>query len=668
MVLVKQLAHLGALFSIAAIASPTPLRDLTLAGSPETNLLVREGIRLSQSRDLEKRIEADFSLDRSWDNVVLFGGAWSENDTQTETSGSGSDLVSVTTSASASAHLSVTCLECRTSGTVTAKLDDSDFFKPSLRLEFIGVEAYAFLGVEVSGTETFSVTLFASDSPLGLGVPGLDVGVVFFVDLVFSLSEAIDLTAGFDVTVPDGSYLEASIFGGDIGDTLFEGLESHSLPVTVYSGAATFKADLRLRVQAGAQTELEFLGIGAGAVVGVYANIIEFVAVIESTPACSLETELWWDMNVGAYANLDVVVDYTTLGPVPTISTTLMAASTISTCLIEATATTSVMGVSVASATVTPTLTAASTFSASSYSGATQTGSTFSASSYSGATETASSFTVSSYDVSTFSVISYDSTASAKSTFSVYSYSSSPTETITIVGGKVPASTTSSTTAPQITSAPVSSLTGQSLSTTNPAQDSSAVTYTSTYTYTVTRCKAQGVINCPASYQSTVVATETSTICPYQTTTPSAASQTTTTVTKVILTTLPTPVTSTFASPAPTTTTTTVSSAVVQVQEAKPTIVTETATVSPVIAIAAAATTPANSASPSPSPYSAHTQSSNITSTIYAVVYPTPKVSPGRNSTVPTQTPIPMGDAGRPGASGSALMTLGMFFIVFWGL
>lgn len=76
--------------------------------------------------------------------------------------------------------------------------------------------------------------------------------------------------------------------------------------MTVTSGSATFKADLRLRVQAGAEASIDLFGIGAGAVVGIFANIIEFVAVIETTPTCPLETEIFWDLNVGAFAHLDV--------------------------------------------------------------------------------------------------------------------------------------------------------------------------------------------------------------------------------------------------------------------------------------------------------------------------------------------------------------------------
>jgi hypothetical protein len=102
---------------------------------------------------------------------------------------------------------------------VSAKLVDHDLFKPSLRLGFAGVEAYASLGVAASAGQTFSLNLFASNTPIGIGITGLDVGVVFYVDLVFSLSEALDLSAGFQVTVPDDAYLEADLFGGDINDS-----------------------------------------------------------------------------------------------------------------------------------------------------------------------------------------------------------------------------------------------------------------------------------------------------------------------------------------------------------------------------------------------------------------------------------------------------------------
>jgi hypothetical protein len=58
----------------ACVASPMPALELSRLSSPETDLLVRKGIELAQSRELEKRLEAEFSMEKSWDNEVLFGG------------------------------------------------------------------------------------------------------------------------------------------------------------------------------------------------------------------------------------------------------------------------------------------------------------------------------------------------------------------------------------------------------------------------------------------------------------------------------------------------------------------------------------------------------------------------------------------------------------------
>jgi hypothetical protein len=102
---------------------------------------------------------------------------------------------------------------------VTAQVTNHGFFHPSLKLTFSGVQAYASLGVRVSDSDTFSVNLFKSKSPIGIGFKGLDVGVVLIVDLVFSLDAGIDLSAGFTVTVPDGSYVQVDFLSGEINES-----------------------------------------------------------------------------------------------------------------------------------------------------------------------------------------------------------------------------------------------------------------------------------------------------------------------------------------------------------------------------------------------------------------------------------------------------------------
>jgi hypothetical protein len=99
-------------------------------------------------------------------------------------------------------------------------LTTDDIVKPIVRLEFESVEAYVNLGIQSSAGATYAVNLFSSNSPVGLGLPGLSLGLVFHLDLVFSLSAKVDLTAGFYVKVAEGSYLETDVFTGDISDHL----------------------------------------------------------------------------------------------------------------------------------------------------------------------------------------------------------------------------------------------------------------------------------------------------------------------------------------------------------------------------------------------------------------------------------------------------------------
>ena len=64
------LAWVAVLASVAC-GSPTPLA-LTLA-RPQTDLAVRGAMDLAEHH-LEKRLSADFSLDKAWNNEVLFAG------------------------------------------------------------------------------------------------------------------------------------------------------------------------------------------------------------------------------------------------------------------------------------------------------------------------------------------------------------------------------------------------------------------------------------------------------------------------------------------------------------------------------------------------------------------------------------------------------------------
>lgn len=287
------------------------------------------------------------------------------------------------------------------------------------------------------------------------------------------------------------------------------------------------------RVQCGAETSLSIIGIGSGAVVGIYANIIEFVAVIDSTPDCALETREWWDLNAGAYAHLDVVVDYTTIGPVPTVSTTLLSAPTMTQCWIATNALST-------SATAIPVTTSKMSVS-----------STASASSISVHPSRSSQDLTPAYT----SISTYSTTSNS---YIVPAIVSLPT-----VSANYPLHNVSSSSHHTLNSSTLS------MSVTASSDTFVTSTVYSENVYTLTSCAAN-VVNCPTSYQKEIIFTQTTdvftTICtasarltkpplePEHKTTPPQQPTTAykSAVEIVLLTSLATPIKSTFMPPSST--------------------------------------------------------------------------------------------------------------------
>jgi hypothetical protein len=100
------------------------------------------------------------------------------------------------------------------------------------------------------------------------------------------------------------------------------GGETNSLPILCTSGSATFEAALRVRVQAG--TTVECFGTGFDFSLGVYADLIEYVATLSTTPTCELSITEYLDCNIGAYAHAVAELDYKTFGVSPAVVTTLL--------------------------------------------------------------------------------------------------------------------------------------------------------------------------------------------------------------------------------------------------------------------------------------------------------------------------------------------------------
>lgn len=108
----------------------------------------------------------------------------------------------------------------------------------------------------------------------------------------------------------------------------------------VVRGSTTLKVSLRLRTELGVNTKL--VGFGSSAVVGVYLNLFETVITLEdddNNETCALEATESWNINAGAYVEVDVDLENFTLDVAPTKSTTIYTGPTFTQCLEDVTST-----------------------------------------------------------------------------------------------------------------------------------------------------------------------------------------------------------------------------------------------------------------------------------------------------------------------------------------
>jgi hypothetical protein len=89
-----------------------------------------------------------------------------------------------------------------------------------MRFDLSGVEAFVNIDILISGSNSFTVPLFRQPpSPLGIqlppiGPPAFSLGLIFNIDLVFTVSGSIDVSGGFFIKLPEDAFFEASLFEG----------------------------------------------------------------------------------------------------------------------------------------------------------------------------------------------------------------------------------------------------------------------------------------------------------------------------------------------------------------------------------------------------------------------------------------------------------------------
>ncbi|KIH92591.1 hypothetical protein SPBR_02558 [Sporothrix brasiliensis 5110] len=462
----KYVPVLGAL--VAGVqASPAPI-------TPVGNSLV--------SRSPSK---TSFDLSKSYDQATLFSG-----------------LAPAAENGLANVNLHLGLPNAHITGNVDVELNANFILEPTVIINLGGVEAYIELDVKADA-KVFEAAELVTSGKLSIDIPGLldvEAGLALALDLVICLDAAIDLSAGFYVNFPQGSFIEVNVLTSKVVRHQLDDLNARTLPLTLGADVdlnvdVELEVGLRLRTELGIDANVDPLGIpllSAGAEVAVWINLFDYTSVIighpshPRPPSCANNavTEAF-ALDVGIIVALDVdVLDIVDLDLAPTISVTLASAPIATNCIPPCAGCQHSASSSAATSTVTATSVPASSAGASSLP-ASSTGASTATHISSGAT----------------TVTSTDNAASSSYTKTVVSHSGS-TVTKTLSNGSGASSTGSA--------GPISSATVKG------PQSLTTSTYFETSTVTITSCAAS-VVNCPASYTQKVVTeivVAKTTVCP----------------------------------------------------------------------------------------------------------------------------------------------------------
>ncbi|QSZ33162.1 hypothetical protein DSL72_002748 [Monilinia vaccinii-corymbosi] len=251
------------------------------------------------------------------------------------------------------------CLDCSTTGkaiitTSGLKTDESalkDSLKFSLnptdvvvnalnldlRLDFKGVTGHFELDVAFGEAESHSFPLFASENPLGIQLNDKDeVGLIFEIELTFTVSGEVEIIAGFDVEFPDDAYIILNPLSGELVKENLKGIKINALPAKFKSGAACVAVGLRYKLKVG--TGVKVLGIGFEFEAGAYIDAPQYRACItyQPTKPCKYEFKEGFDVVAAVYAQAVENLDFISWSAGPTASTTLYAGPLPSKCLRKA--------------------------------------------------------------------------------------------------------------------------------------------------------------------------------------------------------------------------------------------------------------------------------------------------------------------------------------------
>ncbi|OBT66528.1 hypothetical protein VE03_03664 [Pseudogymnoascus sp. 23342-1-I1] len=197
----------------------------------------------------------------------------------------------------------------------------------NLKFQFDGLELYMEIDTILSGSATYTLNLYTSQTPIGFTVgKELLVGVVFTIDLIVSVDAEIDISSGFHIEL-DGIAIDIHMFDHDVSSITFDGGNFEFLPVTIVGADIVLTAVLRIGIRSGLNLDTPTKLVGGiplkfstGIEAGVWADVAQFVTNITAVPDsedCALQVVEEYSMLVGANAGATLALGEHSWGPAP---------------------------------------------------------------------------------------------------------------------------------------------------------------------------------------------------------------------------------------------------------------------------------------------------------------------------------------------------------------
>lgn len=99
---------------------------------------------------------------------------------------------------------------------VDVNLNSSKISDAKVYLEFNDLEMYLDLDIQLATGAAYTLNIYTSESPVGISVPGVDLGVLFSVDLILIAEAKIDIGSGIHIKLDDGLSFELEMFNTDL--------------------------------------------------------------------------------------------------------------------------------------------------------------------------------------------------------------------------------------------------------------------------------------------------------------------------------------------------------------------------------------------------------------------------------------------------------------------